>query len=60
MNHSDQLYIDHEIRIRIGEETLKDMKEMRKEMHSNFRWTLGTLLLLIVTVLTFVVSLYTT
>jgi hypothetical protein len=44
MNNSDQLYIDHEVRIRMNEETLKDMKELRKEVNSNFRWTIAIIL----------------
>lgn len=44
MNQSDQLYIDHEVRIRMNEETLKDMKELRKEVNSNFRWTITIIL----------------
>ncbi len=44
MNSSDQLYIDHEVRIRISEETLRDMKELRKEVNSNFKWTITIIL----------------
>jgi len=31
--------IYHEVRIRLLEEIAKDTKEMRKDMHSNFKWT---------------------
>lgn len=44
MNSSDQLYIDHEVRIRMSEETLRDMKELRKEVNSNFKWTITIIL----------------
>lgn len=44
MNSADQLYIDHEVRIRISEETLRDMKELRKEVNSNFKWTITIIL----------------
>jgi CRISPR/Cas system CSM-associated protein Csm5 (group 7 of RAMP superfamily) len=50
MNQSDQLYIDHEVRIRVNEEIYKDLrdlrveskeswKELKQEMNSQFRWT---------------------
>lgn len=39
MNNSDQLYINHEVRLQVLEEVAKDTKEMRKEMHTQFRWT---------------------
>lgn len=51
MQSSDQLYIDHEVRIRVNEEIYKDLrdlrvetrdavKELKQEMHSNFKWTI--------------------
>lgn len=44
MNNADQLYIDHEVRIRLLEELVKDMKELRKEINSNFKWTITIIL----------------
>jgi len=55
MNNSDQLYIDHEVRIRMNEETYKDLreahnetkavlKELRQEISSNFKWTIAIII----------------
>ena len=44
MNSSDQLYIDHELRIRLLEEAVKDIKELRKEINNNFKWTIAIIL----------------
>jgi len=44
MDQSDQLYINHEVRLQLLEEAVKDNKEMRKEIHSNFRWTIAIIL----------------
>ncbi len=44
MNSSDQLYINHEVRLQLLEEAVKDNKEMRKEIHNNFKWTIAIIL----------------
>lgn len=52
--HDNQGYIDHEVRIRMLEnlaiETKKDMteirqeiKEFRKDLHSQFKWIMGSI-----------------
>lgn len=53
---NNELYIDHEVRIRLSEESNKDikielksihqeikneMKSIRQDMHSQFKWTIG-------------------
>ena len=52
MNSSDQLYIDHEVRIQLLQELVKDNKEemkgFRQEMNSNFRWTIGMFMTILV------------
>lgn len=60
----NETHIDHEVRIRILEniasETKETLKEMRKHLEdkidSHFKWTLGTMLLLIITVITFMAT----
>lgn len=44
MNSSDKLYVDHEVRIRMLEEIGKEVKEIKSEMHSHFRWIMGTMI----------------
>lgn len=52
---NDEMRIDQEVRVRLLEENIKEMKEMRKEMKadklqvlnkidSNFHWVLGTII----------------
>lgn len=62
MSNLDATNIDHEVRIRLLEEIAKDTKDALKEMRktleekidSHFKWTLGSMFLLIITVLTFI------
>lgn len=46
MNKPEENYIDHEVRIRLLEELVGDVKEMRIEMRENFRWTTGLMITL--------------
>jgi hypothetical protein len=45
MQNQQELFIDHEVRVRMLEnlagETKFQMQELRKEIHSNFKWTIG-------------------
>jgi hypothetical protein len=41
---SNNEYVDHEIRIRLLEEGVKEVKEIRKDMHTQFLWILGTII----------------
>jgi hypothetical protein len=64
-------YIENEVRVRLLQEIAKDTKDTLKEMRieiretkkhledkidSHFKWTLGTILLLIITVITFMAT----
>jgi hypothetical protein len=53
-------HIDHEVRIRILENIAKGIEgrfnRLEDKIDSHFKWTLGTMLLLIVTVITFMTT----
>jgi hypothetical protein len=53
-------HIDHEVRIRILENIAKGIEgrfnRLEDKIDSHFKWTLGTMLLLIVTVITFMAT----
>ena len=58
MNPSE-VYTDHEVRIRMLENIVKDIKgiygeikELRKDMDNKFMWILGTIILMILTTIT--------
>lgn len=55
MNNSDQLYVNHEVRLQLLEEAFKDNKEVmtgfRNEMHSNFRWTVTMFMTILVAII---------
>jgi len=48
MNNSDQLYINHEVRLQmleeIAKETKETLKEVKQEIHSNFKWIIAIIL----------------
>lgn len=48
-----EAYIDHEVRIRTTEGTFKRLED---KIDSHFKWMLATMLLLIITVITFMVT----
>lgn len=52
MNNSDQLYINHEVRLQLLEEAVKDFKEIRKEMHTNFKWTVTMFMTILLAIIT--------
>jgi hypothetical protein len=56
MNSSDQLYVNHEVRLQLLEESIKENKEVMKgfqnEMHSNFRWTITMFMTILVAIIT--------
>lgn len=51
-------HIDHEVRIRILENIAKGIdgrfNRLEDKIDSHFKWTLGTIILLIITILTFI------
>ena len=57
---TNESHIDHEVRIRILESIAKGIdgrfNRLEDKIDSHFKWTLGTMLLLIVTVITFMAT----
>lgn len=55
MNKTEENYIDHEVRIRVQEGIYKEVRDtlvrLDGKIDSHFYWTLSTLFLLIVTVI---------
>lgn len=61
MNKTEENYIDHEVRIRllqnIAEKIDVRFNHMETKMDSNFRWTIGTIGALMISVLGFMITL---
>ena len=59
-NHQE--YIDHEVRIRLLEKIAASIDnrfdKMEDKIDSHFKWTLGTIIMLMVAVLSFMISIY--
>lgn len=47
MDKEFELLADHEIRIRLLEENVREIKELRRDIVSQFHWTLGTIIIFI-------------
>jgi hypothetical protein len=55
---TNENYVDHEVRIRILENIAKGIdgrfNRLEDKIDSHFKWILGTIILLIITILTFI------